>query len=210
MKIYVVRFYAKCIFIIDVFFFHYFILYFGSSFFGLPFTASQYCFGKVFPVWNVPAFCFMHANCPNGDGNQSNFGRFRYYYVNYRTTSKVMCIANRRTPYFKECRSLSLNTSLKRPRILYAVAQSVSADSRSAHAPATQVQTDKPELFFSSSCFWLAVHGKPVLFGNVFPVWTFPAFYFIMHVSCPNGDGTQSSFGRFRYYYVTYRTFAKR
>ena len=26
----------------------------------------------------------MHANCPNGDGNQSSFGRFRYYYVNYR------------------------------------------------------------------------------------------------------------------------------
>ena len=49
---------------------------------GLPFTASQYCFGKVFPVWSFPAFYFMHAN---GDGNQSSFGRFRYYYVNYRT-----------------------------------------------------------------------------------------------------------------------------
>ena len=40
------------------------------------------CFGKVFPVWNFPAFYFMHANCPNRDGNQSSFGRFRYY-VNY-------------------------------------------------------------------------------------------------------------------------------
>ena len=85
-----------------------------ASLFGLPFTASQYCFGKVFPVWNVPAFCFIHADCPNGDGNQSSFGRFRYYYVNYRRASKMMCIANRRTPYFTECRSLSLNTSLKR------------------------------------------------------------------------------------------------
>ena len=62
--------------------------------------AVQYCFGMVFPVWNVPAFCSMHANCPNGDGNQSSFGRVRNHYVNYRTTSKVMCIANRRTPYF--------------------------------------------------------------------------------------------------------------
>jgi len=53
--------------------------------FGLPFMASQYCFGKVFPIWSFPAFYFMHANCPNGDGNQSSFGRFRYYYVNYRT-----------------------------------------------------------------------------------------------------------------------------
>jgi len=53
-----------------------------STIFGLPFTASQYCFGKVFPVWSFPAFYFMHAN---GDGNQSSFGRFRYYYVNYRT-----------------------------------------------------------------------------------------------------------------------------
>jgi len=33
-----------------------------------------------------------------------------------------------------------------------------------------QVQTADPELFFSSSPFWLAVHGKTVLFGNVFPV----------------------------------------
>jgi len=55
---------------------------------GLPFTASQYCFGKVFPVWNFPAFYFMHANCPNGDGNRSSFGRFRYYYVNYRTFAR--------------------------------------------------------------------------------------------------------------------------
>jgi len=45
--------------------------------------------------------------------------------------------------------------------ILNAVAQSVSADSRLAHAPAMQVQTGDPELFFSSSRFWLAVHGKP-------------------------------------------------
>ena len=97
----------------------------------------------------------MHANCPNGDGTQSRFGRFRYYYVNYRTTSKVICIANRRTPYFTECGSLSLNTSLKQLRILYAVAQSVSADSRLDHAPAMQVQTGDPELFFSSSCFGL-------------------------------------------------------
>jgi len=52
---------------------------------GLPWTASQYCFGKVFLVWNVPAFYFMHANCQNRDGNKSSFGRFRYYYVNYRT-----------------------------------------------------------------------------------------------------------------------------
>jgi len=40
--------------------------------FGLPFTASQYCFGKVFPVWNFHTFYFMHANCPNRDGNQSS------------------------------------------------------------------------------------------------------------------------------------------
>jgi len=33
-----------------------------------------------------------------------------------------------------------------------------------------QVQNGVPELFFSSSRFWLAVHGKPVPFGNVFPV----------------------------------------
>jgi len=54
----------------------------------LPFTASQYCFGKIFPVWNFPAFYFMHAYCPNGDGNQSSFGRFRYHYVNYRTFAR--------------------------------------------------------------------------------------------------------------------------
>ena len=53
-----------------------------------PWTASQYCFGKVFPVWNFPAFYLMHANCPNGDGNHSSFGRFRYYYVNYRTFAR--------------------------------------------------------------------------------------------------------------------------
>jgi len=53
--------------------------------FGLPFTASHYCFGKVFPICNFPAFYFMHAYCPNGDGNQSSFGRVRYYFVNYRT-----------------------------------------------------------------------------------------------------------------------------
>ena len=41
---------------------------------GLPFTATQYCFGKVFPVWNFPACYFIHANCPNGDGNQSSLG----------------------------------------------------------------------------------------------------------------------------------------
>jgi len=81
-----------------------------------------------------------------------------------------MCIANRRTPYFTACRSLSINTSLRRFRMLSAVAQSVSADKCLAHAPAMQVQTGQSELFFSSSCFWLAVHGKPVLFGNVFPV----------------------------------------
>ena len=52
------------------------------------FVACQYCFGKVFPVWNFPAFYFMHANCPNGDGNQWSFGRFRYYYVNYRTFAR--------------------------------------------------------------------------------------------------------------------------
>jgi len=33
-----------------------------------------------------------------------------------------------------------------------------------------QVQTGDPELLFSSSRFWFAVHGKPVLFGNVFSV----------------------------------------
>jgi len=60
-----------------------------SSFFGLPFTASQYCLGKVFPVWNFPAFYFMHANWPNEDGNQSSFGRFQYYYVNYRTFARL-------------------------------------------------------------------------------------------------------------------------
>jgi len=81
-----------------------------------------------------------------------------------------MCIANRPTPYFTECRSLSLHTSLKHLSIPNAVAQSVSADSRLAHAFAMQVQTGGPELFFSSSRFWIAVHGKPVLFGNVFPV----------------------------------------
>ena len=62
--------------------------YIWGEVFGLPFTASQYCFGKVFPVWNFSAFYFMHANCPNGDGNQSSFGRFRYYYVNYRTCAR--------------------------------------------------------------------------------------------------------------------------
>ena len=30
----------------------------------------------------------MYANCPNGHGNQSSFGRFRYYYVNHRTFAK--------------------------------------------------------------------------------------------------------------------------
>jgi len=67
-----------------------FLLFFWTSvvccyrlyFIGLPWTASQYCFGKVFPVWSFPAFYFMHAN---GDGNQSSFGQIRYYYVNYRT-----------------------------------------------------------------------------------------------------------------------------
>jgi len=48
----------------------------------------QYCFGKVFPVWNFPAFYCMHANCPNGDGNQSSFGRSRYNYVNYQTFAR--------------------------------------------------------------------------------------------------------------------------
>ena len=33
-------------------------------------SSFLFCFGKVFPVWNFPAFYFMHANCPNGDGNQ--------------------------------------------------------------------------------------------------------------------------------------------
>jgi len=79
-----------------------------------------------------------------------------------------MCIANRRTPYFTECRSLSLNNSLKQLRKLYAVVQSVSEDSRLAHAPAMQVQTDDQEIFFSSSCVWLAVHGKPVSFKMYF------------------------------------------
>jgi len=88
-----------------------------------------------------------------------------------------MCIANRRTPYYTECRSLSLNTRLKRLSMLHAVAQSVSADSRVGHAPAMQVQTGDAELFFSSTRFWHDVHGKPVLFGNVFPVRNFPAFY---------------------------------
>ena len=60
----------------------------SESIFGLPWTASQYCFGNIFPVWNFPAFYFMHANCPNGDGNQSSFRRFRYYYVNYRTFAR--------------------------------------------------------------------------------------------------------------------------
>ena len=60
----------------------------SQALFGLPWTASQYCFGKVFPVWNFPAFYFMHANCQNGDGNQSSFGRFRYYYVNYQTFAR--------------------------------------------------------------------------------------------------------------------------
>ena len=27
-----------------------------TCFVGLPFTASQYCFGKVIPVWSFPAF----------------------------------------------------------------------------------------------------------------------------------------------------------
>jgi len=30
----------------------------------------------------------MHANSPNGDGNQPSFGRLRYYYVNYRTFAR--------------------------------------------------------------------------------------------------------------------------
>jgi len=30
----------------------------------------------------------MHAYCPNGDGNQWSFGRFRYHYVNYRTFAR--------------------------------------------------------------------------------------------------------------------------
>jgi len=56
-----------------------------------------------------------------------------------------MCIANRRTPYLTECRSLSLNTGLKPPTSAYAVAQSVSADRVFAHAPAMRVQTGDPE-----------------------------------------------------------------
>ena len=32
----------------------------------------------------------------------------------------------------------------------------------------------------------------------------------LLSILCPNGDGNQSSFGRFRYYYVNYRTFARR
>jgi len=50
--------------------------------------------------------------------------------------------------------------------------------------------------------YWLAVHGKPVLFWKGISGLQFPAFYF-MHA---NGDGNHSSFGRFRYYYVNYRT----
>ena len=37
------------------------VLPFCTVVFGLPFTASQYCFGKVIPVWSFPAFYFMHA-----------------------------------------------------------------------------------------------------------------------------------------------------
>jgi len=49
--------------------------------FGLPFTASQYCFGKVIPVWSFPAF-FL---CMRTGRAHLSFGRFRYYNVNYRT-----------------------------------------------------------------------------------------------------------------------------
>ena len=45
-------------------------------------------FWKGISGLKFPCFYFMHANCPNGDGNQSSFGRFRYYYVNYRTIAR--------------------------------------------------------------------------------------------------------------------------
>ena len=41
-----------------------------NLYYWLAVHGNQYCFGKIFPVWNVPTFYFMHANCPNGDGNQ--------------------------------------------------------------------------------------------------------------------------------------------
>ena len=62
---------------------------------------------------------------------------------------------------------------------------------------------------FFSLLFWLAVHGKPVLFWKCISGLKFHCFYF-MHANCPNGDRNQSSFGRFRYYNVNYRTFVRR
>ena len=53
----------------------------GRVFVGLPFTASQYCFGMVLPVWSFPAF-FL---CMRTGRAHSSFGWFRYYNVNYRT-----------------------------------------------------------------------------------------------------------------------------
>jgi len=55
-------------------------------------------------------------------------------------------------------------------------------------------------------CFWLAVHGKPVLFWKGISGLKFPCFLLYAY----EGDGNHSSHGRFRYYYVNYRTFPRR
>jgi len=68
---------------------------------------------------------------------------------------------------------------------------------------------DKNVVGGNVTLFWLAVHGTPVLFWKGISSLKFPFFLF-MHANCPIGDGNQSSFGRFRYYYVNYRTFARR
>jgi len=60
----------------------------------------------------------------------------------------------------------------------------------------------------SNDSFWLAAHDKPVLLWKGISGLKFPCYF--MHANCPNGNGNQSSFGRFRYYYVNYRTFARR
>ena len=64
-----------------------------------------------------------------------------------------MCIANRRTPYFTECRSLSLNTSLKPPTSAYAVVQSVSPDRFFCSRPCDASSNRGSGIKKNSSCF---------------------------------------------------------
>jgi len=53
-------------------------------------------------------------------------------------------------------------------------------------------------------CFWLAVHGKPVLFWKGTSGLKFPCF-----LLCMRTGRAHLSFGRFRYYNVNYRTFRR-